>query len=506
MTAPAAGKAVAFPARAQVSIVYDKHLVSQVFPAGIPVEEFFEEMVELLDGDLKRRGLDGVELAPGSYELHKVNGVRLDISRSLDELGVQDGNTLVLVPAEEGDSFEPQYESLSTALAAMGKRLGETDRVFAPVTALTAARTAIGILAMATAVVIALTLRARTFTDNLMPAAVCGAVAALLVVCTVVVRRGWPGRRDLFSGFGWLATAATATAAAVMPPGPLGAPHVLIGAVTVAMGALAISVLSRSQTAVVTGLVTVCGVGVLVAVARMWQPVSVQVLGIWLLCGLLLLVRFCPVIALWVASIRPPHFGSITGRDVFARRDGMPLDTVSPVGEDEDEDDELTDISARGALIEASARLVNAVQLGICAAAATMLPVAVWMVLVPGQPRQWQTVLLAGLVAGIFLMQGRAYTAKFQAIALVYGSTGAVMAAVIKYATSAPGDSAAGLSWPVLVVGVFAALGLAAALLVPAAKFIPFIRLLVEWIEVFAIIAALPLAAWLGGLFAWVRN
>jgi type VII secretion integral membrane protein EccD len=128
------------------------------------------------------------------------------------------------------------------------------------------------------------------------------------------------------------------------------------------------------------------------------------------------------------------------------------------------------------------------------------------MVLVPGQPRQWQTVLLAGLVAGIFLMQGRAYTAKYQAIALVYGSTGAGMAAVIKYATSAPGDSAAGLSWPVLVVGVFAALGLAAALLVPAAKFIPFIRLLVEWIEVFAIIAALPLAAWLGGLFAWVRN
>ena len=114
---------VAFPARCAVTIAYDKHLVSQVFPAGIPVEEFFEGMVELLDDDLKRRGFDGVSLPPGSYELHKVNGARLDITRSLDDLAVQDGDTLVLVPAVAGESFEPQYESLSSALAAMGRWL-----------------------------------------------------------------------------------------------------------------------------------------------------------------------------------------------------------------------------------------------------------------------------------------------------------------------------------------------------------------------------------------------
>lgn len=505
MTAPAGGK-VAFPARAQVTIAYDTHLVSQVFPAGIPVDDFFEGMVELLDEDLKRRGFDGVALPPGSYELHKVNGVRLDIARSLDELAVQDGDTLVLVPAEDGESFEPQYESLSTALAAKGKRLGETERVFAPVTGLTAARTAIAVLAMAVAVVVALTLRARTFTDNLVPAAVSGSVGLLLVMCTVVVRRGWPGRRDLFSGFGWLATVTMATAAAAAPPGPLGAPHVLIGVMVLALGGLGISVLTRSQTMVVTALVTVSGIGAAVAAARMWQPVSAQVLGIWLLVGLLVLVRLAPVIALWVARVRPPYFGSITGRDVFARRDGMPLDTVSPVGDDEDEDDELTDISARGAAIEASARLVNAVQIGICSALAAVLPFAVWMVLTPGQPRQWAAVALAGLVAGIFLMQGRGYTAKYQAIALVCGATAAVLAGVLKYALSAPGDSAGGLAWPVSVAAVFAALGLAAALLVPATKFIPFIRLAVEWIEVLAFVAVLPLAAWLGGLFAWVRN
>lgn len=81
-----------------------------------------------------------------------------------------------------------------------------------------------------------------------------------------------------------------------------------------------------------------------------------------------------------MARVRPPHFGSITGRDLFARREGMPVDTVSPVSEDEseDEDNELTDITARGAAIAASARLVNAVQVGLCVGVSIVLPAAVW--------------------------------------------------------------------------------------------------------------------------------
>lgn len=39
-------------------------------------------MVELFDADLKRKGFDGVALPAGSYELHKINGVRLDITRA----------------------------------------------------------------------------------------------------------------------------------------------------------------------------------------------------------------------------------------------------------------------------------------------------------------------------------------------------------------------------------------------------------------------------------------
>lgn len=516
-----------------MSLAYDKHLVSQVFPAGIPVEEFFEGMVELLDEDLRHHGFDGVALPPGSYELHKVNGVRLDITRSLDDLGVQDGDTLVLVPVVGGDSFEPQYESLSSALAATARRLGaqpeircqecghkadeqtvarllkvKVDRMFAPVTALTAAHTAVGLMALAVVVLSALAARARMFSDSWLPAAAMTGLGALLTLGAAVIRRNWPARDDLFSGFGWLAVLALSCAALCAAPGALGSPHLMIGLTVLALGAIGLSVLLRAQTAVATAIVTGAGIGGAVALARMWHPVSPPVIGICTLLGLLILLRMSPTIALWVARVRPPYFGSITGRDLFARRANMPIDTVSPVTPEDGEDDEddLVDISARGAAIAASARLINAVQVGMCVAIAATLPIAVWMVLTPGAPRQRGAVALCGLVAGLFITQGRGFAGRVQAIALVGGACAAVLTGIVKYALASPGDTPAGFLWPAAAIAVFAGLGVAAGLLVPETKFVPWIRLAVEWLEVLAFIVVGVLGAWLGGLFVWVRN
>ncbi|HTM84471.1 MAG TPA: type VII secretion integral membrane protein EccD, partial [Mycobacterium sp.] len=439
----------------------------------------------------------------------------------------------VLVPVVGGDSFEPQYESLSSALAATARRLGtqpeikcpecghqadeqtvtrllnvKVDRMFAPVTAVTAAHTAVGLMAMAVVVLSALALRARSFSDSWPPAVVLVGLGGLLMLGAAVIRRNWPARDDLFSGFGWLAVITLSCAAVCAAPGPLGAPHLLIGVTVLAMGAIALSVLLGAQTAVASAIVTASGIGGAVAAARMWHPVSAQVIGISTLLGVLILVRMTPTIALWVARVRPPYFGSITGRDLFARRPNMPIDTVSPVpSEDgEDEADDLVDISARGAAIAASARLINAVQVGLCVAIAATLPIAVWMTLEPGAPRQRGAVALCGLVAGLFITQGRGFAGRVQAIALVGGACAAVLTGIVKYALANPGNTAAGFLWPAATVAIFAALGLAAGLLVPETKFVPWIRLAVEWLEVLAFIVVGVLGAWLGGLFVWVRN
>jgi type VII secretion integral membrane protein EccD len=488
---------VSFPARCAVAVVCGDHLVSQVYPASVPVEMFIDNIVELLDEELKRRGLHGLELGRG-YELHKANGVRLDVTKTLDELGVEDGATLVLVPAAEGDSFEPQYESLSTALARIGKKL------FEPVSADTAAHTALAILAMVCLTVLVFAVRNRHATDSLVPAIVTGVPGLLAAGGAGVVSRWWPHRTDMLDGFGWLAVPLLAVSPGAAAPGELGAAHLFIAALAFAVLTCGIAVLTRRHVNVASTIATLCALGGAVAAARMWRPIPAHWLGMCTLVALLFLLTMAPTISLWAARIRPPYFGSITGRDLFRRSPGLPADAVAPV-EEGAEDEVNADTTPRGQQIAAAAIRANSVLTGICAAAGLTLPAAVWATLMPGRGRSVAAAVLAALFVLIFISRGRAFADKRQAIALVCGAVTAVCVGVLKYVLNAPAASGEPVLWGALVLIAFAGAGLAAALLVPITRFTPLVRMVAEWLEIVAIITALPLAAWIGGLFTWVR-
>lgn len=491
---------VAFPARCAVAVVCGGHLVSQVYPASVPIEVFIDDVVELLNDELKRRGLGGLDSDVG-YELHKANGVRLDVTRTLDELGVEDGATLVLVPAAAGDSFEPQYESLSTGLARAGKQL------FGPVTADTAAHTALAIAAMIVAVLLGLALRLRVATDSPVPSIVTGVTGLLAAGAALAVWRWWPSRADMLNGLGWLAVPALAVSLGAVPPGSLGAPHIFIAALAAVLLTCGLVAVTKRQLSVAAAVVTLCALGGAVATARMWRPIPAQWLGMGTLVALLLLLTVAPTVALWSARIRPPHFGSITGRDLFWRSDGLPADAVAPVGTDLEAagDEAESDTTPRGEQIASAAVRANGVLTGICVAASLALPVAAWHTLMPGRRHGAAAAVLVGLFALIYLSRGRAYTDKRQAIALVGGAAAAVCVGVAAYVLHEPAGSGAALLGGALTLGGFGAAALIAGLLVPVTKFTPLVRMIAEWLELLAIIAALPLAAWIGGLFTWVR-
>jgi type VII secretion integral membrane protein EccD len=489
---------VSFPARCAVAVVCGEHLISQVYPASVPVEVFIDNIVELLNDELKRRGLAGLETGIG-YELQKANGVRLDVKRTLDELGVEDGATLVLVPSTEGDSFEPQYESLSTGLARVGKKL------FQPVTADTAAHTALVILALVSAVVLGVALRTRFATDALAPSTVTGVTGLLAAGAAASSWRWWPHRDDMQRGFAWLSVPLLAVSVAAAAPGALGAPHLFIAVLAAAVLTCAISVVTRREVSVAATVVTLCALIGVAAAARMWQSIPVQWLGMLTLVALLLLLTLAPTIALWSARIRPPYFGSVTGRDLFRRDDGLPTDAVAPVDADGEEEEVNPDTTPRGVAITAAAKRANQVLTGICAGAAIALPAAVWATLIPGRNHSMAAAVLAALFVLIFISRGRAYADKRQAVALVLGAAVAACAGVAKYVLHAPAASGEAVLWAALVLAGFGAAGLLAALLVPVTRFTPLVRMIAEWLELVAIIAALPLAAWIGGLFTWVR-
>jgi type VII secretion integral membrane protein EccD len=488
---------VSFPPRCAVAVVCGDHLFSQVYPAAVPIEAFLDNAVELISEDLRRRG--GPELDPlASYELQRVNGTRLDSGRTLDDLGVDDGSTLVLASAGDGAAYIPHYESLSTGLAHAGRSL------FTPVTAATAAHTAVGILGLVLATIVALAGRARSGDTGLTPALVTIALGILVAAGAFALWRWWPDQTALCSSLAWLAAPALAGGAAMAAPGPLGGAHVLIGCV--AAGALGGVILKATGRTITLGWVwlTLCGIGALVAAARVWRPVPAQWLGMCALIGLLILLTAAPTIALRAARIRPPHFGSITGRDLFRRRDGMPADVVAPV-EDESGDDLPVDDTPAGITIAQAAVRANAVLTGMCIAAAVALPAAVWAALMPGEPRATAAAVLASLFVVIFISRARSFTDQRQAVALVLGAAAAICAGVGRYVLHQQPPAQPALLWGAGVLVAFAAAGLAAGLLVPVTRFTPLIRMAVEWLELAAIVVALPLAAWIGGLFAWVR-
>ncbi|OBS00721.1 type VII secretion integral membrane protein EccD, partial [Mycobacterium gordonae] len=455
---------VSFPARCAVAVVCGEHLLSQVYPASVPIEVFLDNAVELLNDELKRRGLSGLDAGAG-YELHKANGVRLDVTKTLDELGVEDGATLSLVPAVDGESFEPQYESLSTGLARVGKRL------FEPVTVQTAAHTALAITAAAAATLLGLAVRQRISTDAWTPSILTGGVGLLSAGGAVLVWRWWPRRTDMIDGLGWLAVPLFTVALGSAAPGQPGAPHLFIATLTTAVLTWAVTAATGRYLSLAATVVTLSALAGTVAALRMWWPVPAQWLGMCTLIALLFLLTSAPTIALWVARIRP-YFGSITGRDLFRRSAGLPTDAVSPVSEAGDEDAN-PDTTPRGAQIAAAAIRANHVLTGICIGAAAALPAAVWSSLMPGRDRATAAAVLAALFVLIFISRGRAFADKRQAVALVSGAAAATCAGVVKYVLHEPASSAQALVVAAVLLAAFAGAGLLAALLVPITRFTP---------------------------------
>lgn len=364
--------------------------------------------------------------------------------------------------------------------------------------------TSLAILGLTILAVIALTVDTRLHTDSWATGLPSLVVGAALSFGAFSVWKWWPSHWQLSSGLAWLAAPAIAVGLAAAAPGTVGGAHLFIAALALAVLTCGIVTVTRRNLTLAVTVVTLCGIGGLVAAVRMWQPVPAQRLGMCTLIGLLFLLGIAPTIALWVARVRPPHFGSVTGRDVFHRGEGMPVDAVAPVDDDVDHEPN-SDATPRGAVIADAASRANGVLTGICMAAASTLAVAVWFTVMPGRPKATAAALLALLLVVIFISRARAFADRRQAVVLVCGAAAALCAGVARYVLHAPHGSIAPLIWGSVVLVGFGAAGLAAALLVPVTRFTPLVRMVAEWLELAAVVFALPMAAWVGGLFDWVR-
>ncbi len=495
--APAsAGMPPAVPPSCRVSILAgDSHQIDLVLPAAAPLNTLVEPTVAAVNKVLRGRGAP--ELPAAAYEFARGAGMSaLAADVSLAGHHIVDGDILVLMPAGTAERYGPVVENVSTALAQYA------SEHFVRVTAETAIAVAVSIMGAALAVAAALLWRLRwaaAESSLLVSTLLAGAAAVLIGAAVLAARLGAP--RIVGDGAAWAAIGLSTLAAATVPPGGThGAPHAFLAAVTaIAASWLLVRLTGRYWSAAAAVITT--GAGAIAAAAlRMHWAVPEPRLAVGMLLGVLVAVAAAPAVALWLAKVPRQTFGSITGRDIFARAPGQPEDTVSPV-----EAGPPADVTLTGEQVTAAARRSNTVLTGVLLGIAAITIPSALVAITPGVGQQWASLVVVGAVAMILILRARAFRDRRHAIILVTAATAASIGAAARYGFHAAAtDTSVALASGGAAIGIAVA-GLLAAAVVPPRVFSPPVRKIVEYTEYVLLAAIVPFAAWAIGLLHYIR-
>lgn len=486
---------VSVPPSCRVSILAgESHQIDLVLPSAAPLNTLVDPTVIAINKVLRGRG--AAELPPAAYEFARAAGMTaLASDVSLTGHNIVDGDVLALVPAGRAERYGPVVENVSTALAQYA------SEHFVRVSAHTALGVAAVILGGALGVASLLLWRLRWAHDSALLVPVLFAAAALCLIATAAVGTRLGAGRVVTDGAAWAALATAGLAAATIPPGASpGAPHAFLAAVTLLAGTwMLVRFTGRYWTA--AAAIVTAGFGTAaVALVRMYWDVPAPRVAVAVLVGVLVAVSAAPAIALRMANVPRQTFGSITGRDIFARAPGQPEDTVSPV-----EAGPPSDVTLTGEQVAAAARRSNTVLTGVLLGVAAVAIPSAWFAVTPDGEREWAQLVVLGAVAAILILRARAFRDRRHAIILVAAAVTGLLGATAKYGLHAePTDTSATLLAAGAALGI-AALGLLAATVVPPRVFSPPVRKVVEYTEYILLALVVPFAAWALGLLQFVR-
>jgi type VII secretion integral membrane protein EccD len=492
--APSAGDAPLVPSSCRVSIlVGDSHQIDLVLPSAVPLSALADATRDAVNRILRTRGDD--ELPLGSYEFTRVAGMTaLTADLSLAAQGVADGELLALVPAGTGQRYGPNIENVSTALA----RFAQAH--FPVVSARDAGAVGAALTAAALAVAAVIVWRLRWASGgNWVPAAVFATAAAVLVLAALVCSRT-TAPRSVVDGTAWAALVAAALAGATGPHGAHpSAPHAFLASLVTIVGSLMLARFTGRHQTAAAAVITVAAAGFAAATVRMFFDVPGQRIAIVMLIAVLVAARVAPAMGLWMARVPRQSFGSITGRDLFARAPGQPEDTVSPV------ESAAHDVTLRGAQVAEVARRSNRVLTGTLLGVGVVELVSSWFAIMPGSGSQWPSVTVVAVIALILVLRARGFRDRRHAITVVCAASLSLISIPAHYGLHAPPSTTATGLWAAAAVLAVAVAGLIAGATVPSHLFSPPVRQVVEYVEYLLMALVIPFSAWAIGLLQFIR-
>lgn len=488
-------EAVATPQAAVVAVMASDVQIGVLLDANAPISVMVDPLLKVVNSRLRELGVATLEpTGRGRWALCLIDGTPLRVAQSLTEQDIYDGDRLWLRFIEDTEHRSQVIEHISTAVATnLSKRFAAIDPVVA--VQVGAAMLAVGAL-LATGL-----LGWWRWRDDSWLTAIYAFVMALMLlpVAAMVLMRATTvaGRRVgdmvLISGLVPLAVAAAAA-----PPGPVGAPHAVLGFVVAGVGSLVAMRLTGRRLATYTAVVTISIAATLASTARMLLSTGAVTLMAGILLACVIGYHTAPALARWLSGIRLPVFPSATSRWVFEARPDLPTtvtqsDGGRPVLEGP--------ASVRDVLLRAER--ARDFLTGLLVGLGVLVVVCAAGLADPHTGQRWLPVLLAAFTAGFLILRGRSYVDRLQAITLALTGVLLVAAVVVRYVLVLSSPIVVGVGAGVLVL--VPAAGLTAAAVVPNTIYSPLFRKFVEWIEYICLMPIFPLALWLMNVYAAIR-
>ncbi|RDI52618.1 type VII secretion integral membrane protein EccD [Nocardia mexicana] len=477
------------PELCRVSVIGGNTQVDVGLPATVPIASFIGDLVTLIESrtpDIAESDEDSLPMRAQHWTLARLGRDPIAPSRSLTDAEVYDGELLVLrsVSAKEAPAL------FDDVIDAVSRLVAEDFRGWSG----TSARWT-GLVASVLTVLTALMLLAvsRRHGDPLWPGfALLGMGALAFAAAGIAARKyfdqttaNWVSLDGLLLFFG---------GAALLVPGQLGGPHVLLG-VSVAIVASVVGYRIIGSGATLFSAVGAGGVIGLVgaAVYMVWHP-ALPKLCAGLLVGGILLLSAVPRLAALLARLPIPPVPTAGGAIDPADHEQRPtIEGIGAIG--------ATALPSAAGLGQ-RARTANQFQTGLVGAFTASAVVGAFGAADPLGAAKWQGIALAVITAIILCLRGRSFADLAQAATLIVGGC---VTFVLLLVGLAFGDADVELLAAGLLV-IFALGTVGFGVIGPHIEVTPVTRRAIEIFEYLLIIAVMPLVLWIMGVYSMARN
>ena len=465
--------------------------VDMALPVDVPVSLLIPGIVDMIasraepaegPGPVGSRTADsGSDGLSGAWTLSRIGRPPLPSTSTLSELGVRDGDLLVLGVAER-PAPTPLFDDLMDAVA----RAGNDD--VAQWTARTA-RTVGSIVTgstvlLACGIVLSDPVRAGAENTSSPVEAVAAVTAAVLFAVAGMILGRLYEQVAVAVLFGGCASALMFTGGTLFVPGQFGAAHVMLGSAMAGSMALLSLRIGGAGLAVFTGSIVLAVSAFAAAACALFTVMTPAAIGT--VAALVGLTGIAVSARLSMMQARLPLPPVPTA--------GAPLDTAQEAELDSMSfaDLQVAATRARSYLTGLLTAFTIVVLMGVLAAAASDTATG----------SGWPGIALAALCALVLLLRGRTYAVVTHAVPLVGGGAVVLFSLSVGAVITFP-DRALELFGAALAAAVVASVFGA---LVPTRNYSPVMRRSAELVEYAAIALVIPIAVWVCGLYSVVRG